>query len=158
MWNIDQPTPRMTAKTAAKPLVAASNHSSKKMISPAYMLPNSRSECDSGLETYSMKLNIRLKGHSSGLEPNGAQKSSCTQPPRPLAEIEKPIISSQTDSASAKVVFTSAVGTMRNAWTWNTSSSTQPTISTGRKSIEFITSTQTNTVSAAGATKRFRSP
>jgi len=40
--------------------------SSRKMISPAYMLPNSRSECDSGLEMYSTRLNSTLKHISSG--------------------------------------------------------------------------------------------
>ena len=64
--------------------VAAHSHSSRKMISPAYMLPNSRSECDSGLEMYSTRLNRKLAGHSSGFEPNGAQNSSWIQPPRPF--------------------------------------------------------------------------
>ncbi len=41
------------------------------MISPAYMLPNSRSECDSGLETYSIRLNSRLNAISSGAAHNG---------------------------------------------------------------------------------------
>src|SRR5882672_9108608 len=116
MWKIAQPRPRIVANTAASPLVAASSHSSRKMISPAYMLPNSRSECDNGFDTYSMKLNIRFAGHSSGFEPNGAQNSSWIQPPRPLAEIENQIISSQTDSASANVVLISAVGTPRQLW------------------------------------------
>src|SRR3974390_1719617 len=108
------------------------------MISPAYMLPNSRNECESGFDTYSMKLNIRLAGHSSTLEPNGAQNSSCTQPPRPLTAIEKPIMSSHTESASANVVFTSAVGTIRNAWTWKTSSRIQPMISMDEKSTAYL--------------------
>ena len=54
------------------------------MISPAYMLPYSRSECDSGFDTYSTTLNSRLKAQSSGLLPNGEQNSSWIQPPRPL--------------------------------------------------------------------------
>src|SRR5258706_3901309 len=120
MWKMAQPRPSTTAMKVPKMPVAASNHSSRKMISPAYMLPNSRSECDRGLDTYSMKLNIRLKIHSSGLEPNGEQNSSWIQPNRPLAAIENQIISSHTDSASAKVVLTSAVGTMREACTWHT--------------------------------------
>ena len=69
----------------------------------------------------------------------------------------KKIMSSQTESESAKVVFTSAVGTSRH--------SCRPSaprifamMSTGRKSIAFISSTQMKTVSAAGATKRLRSP
>ena len=37
------------------------------------MLPYSRSECDSGFDTYSTALNSRLNGHSSGIRlPNGA--------------------------------------------------------------------------------------
>ena len=83
------------------------------MISPAYMFPKSRSECDSGFETYSTRLKRKLSGHSSGFEPKGAQKSSWMKPPTPFTLIAKPIISTQTVSASAKVVFTSAVGTMR---------------------------------------------
>ena len=86
------------------------------MISPAYMLPKSRSECDSGLETYSTRLNSKLNATSSGEShsgrvPNGAQKSSCIQPPMPLTLRLKKIISNHTESASAKVVLTSAVGT-----------------------------------------------
>ena len=64
--------------------VAAHKPKSRKMISPAYMFPYSRSECESGLETYSTKLNSKLAGHNSGLEPNGEQNSSWTQPPKPL--------------------------------------------------------------------------
>ena len=41
------------------------------MISPAYMFPKSRSECDSGFETYSTMLKRKLSGHSSGFDPNG---------------------------------------------------------------------------------------
>src|SRR5882724_1734575 len=120
MWKIAQPQPsRVPAKVPTKP-VDAHIQSSRKMISPAYMLPNSRSECDNGLDTYSMKLNIRFAGHSSGFEPNGAQNNSWIQPPRPLQEIENQIISNQTDSASANVVLMSAVGTPRQLWRWNT--------------------------------------
>ena len=59
------------------------------MISPAYMLPYNRSECDSGFEMYSMRLNNKLKAISSGdahsgRMPKGEQKSSCSQPPSPL--------------------------------------------------------------------------
>ena len=54
MWKIAQPSPRTTPSIDAdRRPVAAHIHSSRKMISPAYMLPNSRSECESGLETYS---------------------------------------------------------------------------------------------------------
>src|SRR6266568_345555 len=121
MWKIAQPKPRTTATKLPNMPVAASSHNSRKMISPAYMLPNNRSECDSCLDTYSMKLNNRLKNTRngdahSGLTPNGAQPSSWIQPPSPLAAIENQIISSHTDNASANVVFTSAVGTRRNSW------------------------------------------
>ena len=113
MWKIAQPRPSTKPKTVPTRPVAAHSHSSRNMISPAYMLPNSRSECDSGLDMYSTRLNRKLAGHSSGLEPNGAQNSSWIQPPTPLTLMAKQIISSHTDSASAKVVLTSAVGTMR---------------------------------------------
>src|SRR5450759_3127643 len=153
MWNMDQPTPRMAPKNAPLRLVAAHSHSSRKMISPAYMLPYSRSECDSGLDTYSTMLNRKLNGHNSGFEPKGAQNNSWIQPPSPLTAMEKEIISSHTDSDRAKVVLTSAVGTMRNSCWWNTWVRTQAMMSTGRKSMAFISSTHTNTVSAAGAMK-----
>src|SRR5712672_2259863 len=95
--------------------VAAHIHSSRNRISPAYMLPNSRSECDRGLEMYSTQLNRKFAGHRSGLEPNGAQNISLMNPPRPLAAIEKPIIRNHTDKERAKVVLTSAVGTGRHS-------------------------------------------
>src|SRR5262245_53976781 len=162
MWKIAQPQPSTVLATVPTKPDEAHSHSSRKMISPAYMFPNNRNECDSGLDTYSMKLNSRLATasnvpaiHFNGFAersviPNGAQKSSCSHPPRPLAAMAKPIIRSQTESESAKVVLTSAVGTRRH--------SCKPTAlnafvnqSTGRKSIAFITSTHTPTVSASGA-------
>src|SRR5882672_2352751 len=108
MWKIAQPRPRIEPKMVPARPVAAHIHSSRNRISPAYMLPNSRSECDSGFDTYSTRLNRKFAGQRSGLEPNGAQNSSWIQPPRPLDEIAKPIISSHTESDSANVVFTSA--------------------------------------------------
>ena len=91
--------------------------------------------------------------------PNGAQKSSWTKPPKPFSLIAKKIISTQTDSASAKVVLTSAVGTMRKPCSvCGKSPRTHVTESTGRKSMAFISSTQTNTVNASGATNLLRSP
>ena len=66
---------------------AAMSQSSRKMISPAYMLPKSRSECDSGFETYSTMLKRKLSGQSSGFEPKGAQKSSWMKPPTPFTVI-----------------------------------------------------------------------
>src|SRR3972149_3809522 len=92
MWKIDQPTPSMAPKNGPLGLVAAHTHSSRKMISPAYMLPYSRSECDSGLDTYSTRLNTKLNGHSTGGGPKGAQNNSCIpppQPPSPWAAMEK---------------------------------------------------------------------
>src|SRR6266540_7337851 len=98
MWNSPHPTPSAVETTSEttpptelqNPPVsvawAAHNHSSRKMISPAYILPNNRNECDSGFETYSMRLNSRLKTSSNGeahngLMPKGAQASSWSQPP-----------------------------------------------------------------------------
>src|SRR6185369_8919899 len=111
MWKIAQPRPSTEPNTVPTRPVAAHIHSSRKMISPAYMLPYSRSECDSGLERYSIALNSKLSGNN--LPPNGVQKSSCIQPPQPFAATEKYNIRNQTVSASANVVLTSAVGTMR---------------------------------------------
>jgi hypothetical protein len=48
------------------------------------MFPNSRSECDSGFETYSTMLKRKFAGQSSGLEPKGAVKSSWIHPKRPF--------------------------------------------------------------------------
>ena len=64
--------------------VAAQIQSRMKMISPAYMLPYSRSEWESGFEMYSTALKRRLAGQSSGFDPNGVQKSSWIQPRRPF--------------------------------------------------------------------------
>src|SRR6185436_4191419 len=110
MWKIAQPNPSREPNTVPTSPVAAHIQSRRKMISPAYMLPYSRNECDSGFDRYSMALNSRFSGNS--LAPNGAQNSSCIQPPQPLAATEKYSIRNQTVSASANVVFTSAVGTM----------------------------------------------
>src|SRR5688572_3056382 len=121
------------------------------------MLPNSRSECDSGLEMYSTRLKRKLAGHSSGLLPNGAQNSSWIQPPSPLAAIENQIIIANTDSDNAKVVLTSAVGTRRHSC-MPIAPNAAATQSAGMKSIEFISTTQTKTVSAAGAMNLLRSP
>src|SRR3970040_2094119 len=115
MWKIAQPSPRMDPKMVPARPVAAHIHNSRKSISPAYMLPNSRSECDSGFETYSTRLKSKLNSQSSGLEPDGAQNSSWIHPPRACAEMKNPIKSSHTESDSAKVVLTSAVGTGRHS-------------------------------------------
>src|SRR5216110_1756470 len=111
MWKIAQPRPRIEPKIVPASPVAAHIQSSRNRISPAYLLPNSRSECDSGLEMYSTQLKRKFAGQSSGFEPNGAQNNSWTKPPAPLAAMAKPIIRNQTESDSAKVVLTSAVGT-----------------------------------------------
>src|SRR5580765_2292438 len=111
MWKIAQASPNIEANTMPTTPVAAHVHSSRKISSPAYMFPYNRSEWDSGLDRYSMALNSRLSGNS--LPPNGEQNSSCIQPPKPLACTENSSIRNHTDSASAKVVLTSAVGTMR---------------------------------------------
>src|ERR1043165_6017393 len=115
MWNSSQPSASTMAKDQPRTppndsaLFAAQSQSSRNRISPAYMLPNSRSECDSGLEMYSTQLNRKFAGQSSGLEPNGAQNSWWMNPPSPLAATAKPIIRNHTESESAKVVLTSAV-------------------------------------------------
>src|SRR5260221_11937380 len=111
MWKIAQPGPRIEPKIVPARPVAAHIHSSRNRISPAYMLPKSRSECDSGFEMYSTQLKRKLAGQSRTFEPNGAQNSSWMKPPAPLAATAKPIIRNHTESDSAKVVLTSAVGT-----------------------------------------------
>src|SRR6185436_11302351 len=122
-------------------LFAAQSHSSRNRISPAYMLPNSRNECDSGLDTYSTQAEGGFAGHSRKCLPNGAQKSSWIQPPTPFAAIENQTIMANTDSESAKVVLTSAVGTRRHSW-MPTQPSAVETRSAGMWSIAFIKITQ----------------
>src|SRR3990172_3468190 len=154
----------MAPNTVPTTPVAAQRPSNKKIISPAYMLPNSRNECDKGLEMYSTRLNKRLNSSSNGdnqngLTPKGEQNSSCMKPPTPLTLKLKKIISTQTESDNANVVLTSAVGTGRQACKPSRRSKNKVTTqSTGRKSIAFISNTHTNTVSAVGATKALRSP
>src|SRR6476619_7093113 len=113
MWKIDQPRCSTPPKSDPATPVAAHRPSSMKMISPAYMFPYSRSECERGFDTYSTALKSRLNGHSSGLAPNGEQKSSCIHPPRPLTLMLYLNVRANTDSDSANVVLTSAVGTPR---------------------------------------------
>src|SRR5690349_21731157 len=103
-WKISQPTAsrteavQPTAPPSESELFAAHSQSSRNRISPAYMLPKSRSECESGLETYSTQLKRRFAGQSRTCEPKGAQKSSWIQPPTPLAAIENQIIIAKTES------------------------------------------------------------
>src|SRR4029079_3510795 len=141
MWKMAQSSPKKEPKIVPTRPVAAQVHNSRKMSSPAYMLPYNRSECDRGLERYSIALNSRLSGNT--LPPNGEQNSSCIQPPQPLAATEKYSIRNQTASASEEVVWTSAVGTTlkpcSDMW-WVP----RAMMSTGRKSIAFMISTQTN--------------
>src|SRR5262245_60630894 len=117
MWKMAQPNPRMTdaiqptPKSPCSELFAAHSQSSRNRISPAYMLPKSRSECDSVFEMYSTIWNRKLAGISAGCEPKGAKKSSCSHPPKPLTVIAKKIVSTKMEMDSAKVVLTSAVGT-----------------------------------------------
>jgi len=111
MWKSAQKNPNKAPNTVPTIPTEASIHSSRKRISPAYMFPNSRRECDSGFEMYSTRLKRKFSGQSSGFEPNGAQKSSWMKPPTPFSLMAKPIIIAHTDKASAKVAFTSAVGT-----------------------------------------------
>src|SRR6478672_5178316 len=111
MWKIAQPTPRTAPKNAPDRPVAAHIQSSRNRISPAYMLPNRRSECDSVFEMYSTIWKRKLAGIKSGWEPKGAKKSSCSHPPTPLTEIAKKIVRTRTEMERAKVVLTSAVGT-----------------------------------------------
>ena len=121
------------------------------------MLPKRRSECERVFDTYSTRLNSTFAGHSSGFLPKGAQTKPCTQPPAPFAAMPKYTLSTSTETESAKVVLTSAVGTMRQLCkpSW---ANTHDTMSAGSQSIAFINTTQTNTVSAAGATNLLRSP
>src|SRR4249919_2163043 len=113
MWKIAQPAPRREPKNVPARPVAAHKPISKKIISPAYMFPYKRNESDNGLDRYSTKLNSKLAGQSRRFEPNGVQKSSCIQPPRPFTLMLKKIISPSTESDRAKVVLTSAVATCR---------------------------------------------
>src|ERR1700694_2998905 len=105
----------MEPKKAPTSPVAAHRPRSRKIISPAYMFPYRRRDSDSGLDRYSTRLNKILNNHRSGFAPKGVQNISWIHPPRPLTLMLKKIINSSTERDSAKVVFTSAVGTCRQA-------------------------------------------
>jgi hypothetical protein len=109
---------------------------------------------------YSTRLKRKLAGQRRGFDPNGEQKSSWMNPPSPFTLIAKKIIRSHTDSASANVVLT--VGRGNDAEAVSRGSPKSPMnhamMSTGRKSMEFISNTHTNTVSARGAMNLWRSP
>src|SRR6266446_1571599 len=92
-------------------VLAASKPSNRKMISPAYMFPNSRRLCDNGLETYSTALKSRLNSNNSGFDPKGEQNNSWIQPPSPLTLMLYMIISPNTDRASAIVVLDALLST-----------------------------------------------
>src|SRR3990167_3044408 len=159
MWKIDQPAPKIAPKIVPETPVAAHKPNSRKITSPAYILPNNRNECESGFETYSIRLNRKLAGHTHTLLPKGEQNNSCTQPPKPLTLIEKKIIKIHTDKAKANVVLMSEVGTARHLACSPPKNETMPaTQSTGRKSIEFMANTHKNTVNAVGAMKLWRLP
>ena len=85
---------------------------------------------------------------AQGFTPNGLHVSSWIQPPRPLAAMAKKIMSSHTESEREGGVD------VRRGDQAPFVQADRPSIaammSTGRKSIAFISSTQTNTVSAAG--------
>ena len=154
MWNIDQPAPKIAPKMVPDTPVAAHKPNSKKITSPAYILPNSRNEWDSGLDTYSIRLNKKLAGQTQILLPNGAQNNSCTKPPKPFTLTEKNIINIQTERARANVVLMSEVGTARHFACSPPKKATIPaTQSTGKKSMEFMAKTHKNTVRAVGAIK-----
>ena len=89
-----------------------------KISSPAYMLPNSRSDRLSGRTPSSITRSSTFAGASAifiGVDSawNGAVKISLVKPPRPLCEIPNTWISRNTDSESPNVVLRSAVGTTR---------------------------------------------
>ena len=60
MWNIAHPAPRNALKNTPKTPEAANIPMRRNITSPAYMFPNSRNECDNGLDTYSIMLNKKL--------------------------------------------------------------------------------------------------
>ena len=89
MWNIAHPAPRNALKNTPKTPEAANIPMRRNITSPAYMFPNSRNECDNGLDTYSIMLNKKLAGQTKGLDPNGAQNKSCNHPFMPCTLIQK---------------------------------------------------------------------
>ena len=89
-----------------------------KISSPAYMLPNSRSDRLSGRTPSSIMRSRKLTGASRIfigvlLAWNGALKISLVKPPTPLCEMPKYWISRNTAIDMPKVVLRSAVGTTR---------------------------------------------
>jgi hypothetical protein len=69
-----------TAVKKAPPIRAIS----RKISSPAYMLPNSRMPCETVLATNSIICIRKLTGYRNHLSPKGAENSSWIQPPAPL--------------------------------------------------------------------------
>ena len=82
-----------------------------KISSPAYMLPNSRSDSDSGRTASSITRRSRLNGANHG--PNGAVNHSLKKPNTPLCLMPMYWISRNTVRAMPTVVLMSAVGTTR---------------------------------------------
>ena len=80
---------KMCRPASAKPVsdsvkAPPSSAMSRKISSPAYMLPNSRMPCETVLATNSTICIAKLNGYSAQWLPNGAANSSWIQPPRPL--------------------------------------------------------------------------
>jgi len=78
-------------------------------ISPAYMLPNRRSESEIGLAISSIRRKSRLTG--AILAPKGTVNTSCMKPPKPFTLKPMTIMTTKTLSDMPKVRFGSVVGT-----------------------------------------------
>ena len=78
------PTRPSMLRSRLKVQILPSNAMSKKMSSPAYMLPNNRMPKETPLAMYSMMFSTKLNGAKYHFAPNGADRSSCTNPPRPF--------------------------------------------------------------------------
>src|SRR4029078_8777803 len=130
-----------------------------KMSSPAYMLPKSRSDSDSGFEMNDTSSRIRLNAMISGAAmiampfvggALGWNVNSLPKPIGPLILIEYKIMSRNTVIDMPNVMLTSVVGTTFRYGTPK-SPATHGKKSTGIRSMRFMRQTQATIVSASGA-------
>jgi len=119
MWKIARPRrgrPRNPADqvVAFESAVRGPHPEQQEENPPAYMLPNSRSECDSGFDTLLDQIDRKFAGQSNGFV-RMARRQLVDPASRPLAAMANPIIKNHT-RALAERVLTSAVGTARKPW------------------------------------------
>ena len=143
------PSPSTTPKNAPTTPEAAHSQSSRKMISPAYMFPKSRSECDSGLETYSTRLNSEIERPEQGVRAERRAEELVDAAAHAL-HLDREEDHQRQHRERQRESRVHVGGRHQAPSVLATTCVPSAMTSTGRKSIAFISSTQTNTVSASG--------